>query len=61
MATDGKDAAKNVRMLKRAMNMKGDTQPGDLTMRAKQIMTQKPARKIPSAKTVAGVAVRGLI
>lgn len=62
MATDGKNAAKNVRMLKSAMGMKGKIQPGDLTMRAHEIMAQKPkAKKLPSAKSVAGVAFRGLI
>lgn len=61
MATDSKSVQRNANMLKRAMNMRGDIKPGDLTMRAKEIMAPKPVSKVPPPKTKLGVAVRGLI
>lgn len=66
MATSGKEVQKNVNALKRAMGMRGPIQPGDLTLKAKQIMAQPPKKakvsnKIPPLHTKKGVAVRGLI
>lgn len=66
MATSGKEVAKNVSALKRAMGMRGTIKPGDLTMKAKQIMAgpaKKSAAKVklPPLHTKKGIAVRGLI
>lgn len=64
MATNGKDVAKSARALKNAMGMKGAIKPGDLTMKAREIMSQpakKPKAKLPSPNTLKGVALRGLI
>lgn len=64
MATSGKEVAKNVRALKRAMDMKGPIKPGDLTMKSREILSQpvkKSSIKLPAATTVKGVAIRGLV
>ena len=58
-----KDAQKNVSMLKRAMGMRGEFKPGDLTMKARAIMSKpaKVAKKLPPVDTKRGTGVRGLI
>lgn len=66
MATSGKEVQKNVRALKSAMGIRGAIKPGDLTLKAKQIMAMPPkkaaaAKKLPALHTKKGVAVRGLI
>lgn len=67
MATSGKEVAKNMQALKRAMGMRGEIKPGDLTLKARQIMATPPKKKasvshtLPPLHTKKGVAVRGLI
>lgn len=62
MAKSFKEVQKNVSALKRAMGMRGQLQPGDLTNKARQIMTpKKPAKKLPPVDTKKGVGTRGLI
>lgn len=66
MATSGKEVQKNVRALKRAMDMRGPLKPGDLTLKSREIMatpTKKAnkSRDLPALHTKKGVAVRGLI
>jgi hypothetical protein len=62
MATSGKDVQKNVDKLKRAMGLKGDIKPGDLTLKAREIMGGNPRQtKIPPRDTKKGLGVRGLV
>lgn len=66
MAKSSKEVQRNVNMLKKAMSIRGDIKPGDLQNKANMILANpqragKVAKQIPSPKTVAGVAVRGLI
>lgn len=66
MATNGKDVAKNMRAIKRAIGIKGPVKPGEVTMKARAIMAQPPkkssnAKKLPPLHTPKGVAARGLI
>lgn len=62
MATSGKDVMKNANMLKRAMGIKTTLKPGDLTIKAKEIMNVKPrAKKFPASNTKVGLGMRGLI
>ena len=63
MATDGKQVRKNYEKLKRAVGLKGDVKPGDVTMKAREIMSppKKSSIKLPPADTKRGLGVRGLV
>ncbi len=66
MATSGKEVQKNVKALKKAMGMKGDLKPGDLQVRAHELLATSPKKvtekfKLPAVGTKKGVAMRGLI
>lgn len=60
---DYKSVMKNTNAIKKALGLRGDIAPGDITMKAKQVMTPKSnkARDLPSSKTKIGLAIRGLI
>lgn len=66
MAKSSKEVQKDVKVLKRALGMRGDMQPGDLTLKAREIMKNpmragKVAKKLPALHTKEGVGFRGLV
>jgi hypothetical protein len=61
---DYKKAQKNMRAIRKAMGLRGAGEPGDITMKAKEIFnaTEKRTQKVLGApNTKRGLAKRGLI
>lgn len=66
MATNGKEVAKNMRAIKRALDIKGPVKPGDITLKSRELNAQAPKKvsttqNLPALHTKKGVAFRGLI
>ncbi len=48
-------------MITKAMGLKGEVKPGDMTMKAKEIFSPPKKKVLPSPHTKRGLAIRGLI
>lgn len=58
---DYKTAKKNMGKIRRAMGLKGEGNPGDITMGAKKIFNTPDRKVLGSPHTKRGLAKRGLI
>lgn len=56
-----KEVLKTQKMITKAMGLKGEVKPGDMTMKAKEIFSPPKKKVLPSPHTKRGLAIRGLI
>lgn len=61
MAKDLKSVSKQMKTIRKAMGLKGDNQPGQITMKARALEKPTPRKVLPSPHTKKGLAIRGLI